>query len=1624
MPTKTDRILSYLPGTFRALPRPTALYSVADAFGGELLQAENTLAQVMRSHWVDDADQGQEFIDDLTRIGSLYGLAPRDDEDVEDFRDHLKRYVRTFLEGTPTVQGIMRVVAESLGLVIADSYDQIDTWWTRAQDSLTTVEVQGDDASQLLFGAQSVTSVGTSRQPARISGVTDLSLGVDLRGNSMLGLKVDATAPIVLDMAPLVADLTAATLDEIVAGINGKVAGLASRDTRHLILTSSTTGPASRLIVQDVAQDAAFKLLGLAPRSYNGDAAVAARISGTVDLSAGKDLSQRRYLRLLIDGTRLAEVDCAGANPAATTLAEITAAINTALKLAVATQDGHVLTLSSPTIGASSAIQFQAPAAQDATQTLFGPVFPIYTGADPLPARVTGTRDLSRGIDLSARFNVAVTVDGGPLLTVNCAGAIPQTTSLSEIVSAINTAAGRLLASHDGKFVTLTAGTPGLTGSIVFSGPSIADATLDIFGIAPRGASGLGASAASIATTPLSGGTADVSALHLLQVAVDGGGATRIDLWSGAADRRAATLGELVATVNAALGSAIASHDGSSIALTSVTSGSASSIAVVPVESTSTRRFVSRAFVINEAAQNVLGVASAEAYGTAATPARVEGTVDLSRGVDVRDDPYLQLSVDGGPGITIDSSAGVPRPRVALPDELVATINTAIDPHVGSPIASHDGRHLFFTSPTSGGSSSIAFQPVLAADALSMLGLSPGTWFGHDDSSVVFQGLVDLSSGLDLNALNKIKLAVDGAPAVEITCAGADPVQTTLSEIVTRINTALGSVVAAPGGKTIVLTSPGRGTKSKIEFLVPPAADATKKIFGISARSYQGDAATAPQTTGKLDLSGGVDLRVPKFLQLATDGGAPQDIDCSAGAANPASAKLAEIVAAINTGAGRAVASSLDGIHLTLSSPTTGVSAKLVVNSRSSAGALQRLMGSAPSATAGTDAAPAIITGTVDLLAGANLQERRVLRLAVDGGRPTDIDIFGAAPAKTFLDEMIAKIDQVFPGLASATNDDRLALSSPSRGESSHLQVLPVRAIEVVEFPPTATVQALSLKHGDRFQLVNPGAVESALQIEITAPQGKAGIEFVNRSSGLRIRFLVAIPVGGSMRVWRDSVAGLQAQISDAAGAVSLVPHSRILTGPLGSQAWVPFTGLWPLRGGDADNWATLQLNPPRSPNVTVLRARQRGVEGDSIMTSVAQAAVPATVVVPADGSRETLTGRLQATSQAFTLLDGTASTVATLRAGPGVDLRCELGSVVAVGGIFYAAEAGPPLMVVDSIAALFDVTLQGTADDGGALVENYPAVSIGTGIQEPENLSRRILAKPSALVVSDELDKAAILTLAPGRSDWSYLSCDGARYDEAEFDISHFAGGLCFDQGIFDISGFSFLPPEPECAVFGNGPADTAVNVKLLWTSNQPGAFAVNLPLDLPEKFGARFDQARFARPGDSPESFNGVVMEPAADPDYVATQVNAKSSLVKAAHVARVPLGWEAMTMPFRHPRAKPLTGATDTTPAALYLAETGVPGFVELRATQAGLWGNTIEVTARKNSPGRFDLTIGYEGAVFENARETVLAGRILAPGEDPLPALTAEILKPRPVGVLQGKAAGVLAEVTRDRTDLQH
>ena len=86
MANKTDRIVSYLPSTFRKQPRGVTLHAVVDAYGRELQDAENTLAEVTQSHWVDYADRLQPRIDDLARIAALYLAIYRNEKDLFDLR--------------------------------------------------------------------------------------------------------------------------------------------------------------------------------------------------------------------------------------------------------------------------------------------------------------------------------------------------------------------------------------------------------------------------------------------------------------------------------------------------------------------------------------------------------------------------------------------------------------------------------------------------------------------------------------------------------------------------------------------------------------------------------------------------------------------------------------------------------------------------------------------------------------------------------------------------------------------------------------------------------------------------------------------------------------------------------------------------------------------------------------------------------------------------------------------------------------------------------------------------------------------------------------------------------------------------------------------------------------------------------------------------------------------------------------------------------------------------------------------------------------------------------------------------------------------------------------------------
>lgn len=1461
MPNKTDRILSYLPHTFRALPKPTALYAVADAFGNELLSAENSLADVMRAHWIDHADKSAELIRDLACIAALYGLAPRGvsldsqssiglktcpplpaDESIEEFREHIKRYIRTFLDGTVTVQGVLRIVAEALGIRIADNYAQMDTWWTRGKDDLITIVPRGEDAARLLFGFDIGTVSGDPARNAQVTGTIDLSSPTDLRGASMLRLKIDTAAPVTIDLASRIPNLAAATLDQVVSAINTALGKpIADHDGKHLTLASSLDGSTSRLEIQEVELDAGPRLLGLSPLTCQGSDAQAARVTGAVDLGGGVDLSETRYLRLLVDGTHIAEIDCAGSTALVTTLDEIVAAINAEFGFDIASHDGHFLMLTSQTTGFNSSITIQAPAAQGAAQSLFGSVPLFHVGRDAQPAEVVGTRDLSLGMDLSDRASINICVDNGPLIIVNCAGADPAHTLLPEIVNALNSELGGTVASHDGRFIRLTSPTTGATSKIAFEPlPPDEDATEIIFGIAPRIYLGqAGTHAQLVGHADLSAGV-DLGAKHMIQVAFDGGASVEVNARSQATNLRNVTLDELVAAVNVTLGQSLAAHDGKHLTLTSPISGADSRLSIKPLETTLHRRFVTRAFITDEAAQAVFGFIKKEEHGKGAIRARINGENDLSRGVDLRDAHYLRIAVDGQPAREIDCATHSPRPRLAMPDEIVTAINDVL----GVGVASQDGSRITLNSTIEGSESRIAFEVPRSEDASNvLLGVEPITVRGSDATRVNFVGMVDLSANVDLSVVSHVKIGVDSESPVEITCAGADPAQTTLNEIVMAINVALGKVVARHDGKRISLASSLNGANSRIEFAAPDQPDATWMIFGITApRSYHGADPKPARIIGIRNLSGGVDLRVTWFLRLVINGQSPQNVDCAAGAVDPSHTSIDEVVTAINQELGSTVASS-DGVHLILTSPTVGVSSRLDLQLYASGDARTQLFGKVPKVTTGEAPVPAILTGEVDLLSPVNLNERQVIRLAVDDGRPVDIDISGAAPEITFLDEIIAKINEAFPdfpNFASATDDDRLKLTSPTAGGNSKLEVLPLRALEMIEYPPEMIENPpLQVQHGDGWHIDNEGAAEVDIDVEILAPHGAVGVMLVNRVESWGIRLRVVILPGEKIHLWREPDTKVQAVLTDINGDVHAIPASDILIESIGAQDW----------------------------------------------------------------------------------------------------------------------------------------------------------------------LAERALRLPL------------------GKSDWTYMDCDGARFNRDHFNDAYFAGGSCYERGVFNISRFVSRGNKIDPVVFSPTPplSDAPVEISIRWPRHRQGTFVVNLPSDLPEQFGGRFNTARFGGGVDAAETYEDVVTEPANDSNHWVQRL-AGSNLVEAHIVPRVPIGFQGMAIPFRYPRLRTLIGGTDIEPARLYLAEDDVPGFIELRAREPGAWGNAIGVIARQAGPARFDVTVAFQGGHFENARQVALAGRIFTPDEYPLAALAEELLKPGPVGVLQAKAAGVHADVIRERANL--
>ncbi|WP_020579048.1 hypothetical protein [Actinopolymorpha alba] len=1159
---KADRILANLPPTFLAVGDPSTLRALTDAYGGELQSAENSLVAVMRAHWLDFADAGERANVDLALIGALYGLAPRPDESVEEFRDHLRRYVTTFLDGTVTVRGLLRITAEALGLHIDDV--NLDSWWNRADPVLVSTTPRGDDAASLVLGVAELERLGHGPLPAVLDGVVDLRTGVDLRERNRLWIARDGHGALPVDLTTG-GDPSAMRAEEIAAAIN---AGLGLTDFASVVdgrirLTTASTGPDAQITLEDGPGDAADLVLGLRARTYAGADAAPATVTGSQDLSTALDLTAERYLRIVVDGTHLAEVDCAAnaTHPGAVDVGEITDAINDALGSTVASDDGRFLTLTSPTPGAHGYVALLPPAAQDATRRLFGPV-PQYTfGSDVRQARVTGDRDLGPGVDLRENSRLRLRLDAQPAVTVDIAGVQPEATTLTEVVAAINEGLDDAVASHDGSLLTLTSSTPGGIGRLVLEEVD-GDAAEPVLGLRSRTATGVERSTASFTGLEDLSGAVDLSARHLLSLSVDGAPPVTIDLRSAAAAPSAVTVQELSDAVNAGLGATVATEDGARLILVSPTDGAGGSIVVSPLVRTDRRRFVTRATVTDDAAGTVFGFTTGGATGAPSTAARILGHTDLSAGADLTVNRYLRIGLGAAEPVEVDCAG--PRPRATTPAEIVEAVNTTL----GVPIALTDGRTISLVSPAAGADSVIALEPPRSRDALDRaLGVAPQTVTGAAAGGVRLVGLVDLSAGASVPADAALRLGVDGAALVDVPIGEGTATSTRgLSQLAALVNQTLGAQVAAHDGTHLILTSPTTGAGARLDIEVPTAgSDVTAALLGVPApRTYQGRAATAAELTGTVDLTAGADLSTADQLTVVVDAGVPVTVDLTRSAATRSAVTAGEIAAAVNaaTTATAATAVIPGGLSVRITSATTGPGSSVEVRRTGAGDAAPLFFGVAGITATGTAPTHATLDGTADLLQPVDLGTRSVLRLSVDGGPPFDVDVSGVTPSATLLEEIVAAIDDALPGVARVGPDHRIRLVSPTEGPDSSVEVLPLRFLELVEYPAVPASVTAPVGHGSVTTFTNDGAAGVPGRIEISTVGGVASPRIAHPAAGWSLRVREAVGAGGSLTI-ELGPDGVPVVTVTENGATRTVPRDRIETAGTGVLVVRRGTNAW-----------------------------------------------------------------------------------------------------------------------------------------------------------------------------------------------------------------------------------------------------------------------------------------------------------------------------------------------------------------------------------------------------------------------------------------------------------------------------
>ncbi len=389
------------------------------------------------------------------------------------------------------------------------------------------------------------------------------------------------------------------------------------------------------------------------------------------------------------------------------------------------------------------------PARDDAAELLFGVKSAEVHGADSwptnglamdqgasdLPAVLTGTADLSAGLDLSEPLGryLRLAVDGSRLVEVDLASQVTalEAVPLDQLVAAINGALGGTqgldppVASHDGCFLTLTSPSSGPEARIELFPPTAQDATQRLLGDGPRVATGSPPRAAQlVGSLDLSAGV-DLRSGSTLWLGIDGpepGGSESasqlipIDAGREAADRASVRHFEVVTAINTTLEekfgvayAQVARQDGRVVTLVSPHPGPQSVLSLEsPIGDDGEPQ-------PGNATEAIFGFPPCSPQATPATgalllaPVTLTGKEDLADGLTLPVPCSLVLGIDNSPvrQIRLDPLGSGPpggsangRFRILL-EEIAEKINIAFHADFGgAQVAATDGRVLSLASPS------------------------------------------------------------------------------------------------------------------------------------------------------------------------------------------------------------------------------------------------------------------------------------------------------------------------------------------------------------------------------------------------------------------------------------------------------------------------------------------------------------------------------------------------------------------------------------------------------------------------------------------------------------------------------------------------------------------------------------------------------------------------------------------------------------------------------------------------------------------------------------------------------------------------------------------------------------